>query len=122
MKILNIVENNFNKEFPIIDLAAIEICWDFLIVSRDIEMLYKSKENERDLGSLDGSLSWKQQISSMIRDLPFDYHPYAHLTYYLPAVVNKNDPISYRQDMACRVTIIRGRYYGFKNLRKIFEC
>lgn len=122
MKILNIVENNFNKELPIIDLAAIEICWDFIIVNRDIEMLYKPKENERDLGSLDGSLSWKQQIRSMIRDLPFDYHPYAHLTYYLPAVVNKSDPISYRHDMSRRVTIIRNKYYGFKSLRKIFEC
>ncbi|CCE26206.1 g182 [Yersinia phage phiR1-37] len=122
MNIIQIKENEFNVDIPLTNLSFIEVCWDFILTSLNIEELYKIIDDGRDMAALDVTYDWRHQVKSMISEVSCNYHPYAQLTYYLPVLVDKNAPISYRQDMACRVTIIRSRYYGFKSLRKIFEC
>lgn len=122
MNIMRIEENEFNADIPLTDLGFIEVCWDFISTSLNIEELYKIIDDGRDMVTLDVTYDWRHQVKFMISEISYSYHPYAQLSYYLTALVDKNAPISYRQDMVCRVTIIRGRYYGFESLRKIFEC
>lgn len=121
MNILTVKENNFNKDFPLLDLASIGICWEFIIASANIEDLYQMTEDHRDMGALDASLTWKQQVRSMIHDLQYDHNPYARLAYFLP-IPTHSKTVSFKQDMARRLVIIRGRYYGLRTLRKPFEC
>lgn len=127
MKILNIQENNFTKDYPLMNLVAYEICWDFIIIGTVLELFYKIIEDKRKMGELDRSLNFKQQINSMIVDLRHNYHSYAFLCYYLPAAnINSRDMIQdtihYRQDMSSRIVIIKGEYFGFESLRKSHKC